>query len=137
MNASLLDTSFIVRYLTNDPPESAAIAERVIDGEEPLAVTAVALVETAYVLTKGYGLSRQQVVDALVDLLGKENIAVLGPHRPLVVEALLLCRPSARVSFADAMIWADARGAQVARVYSFDRRFPSQGIELDRGGQQT
>ncbi len=30
----------------------------------------------------------------------------------------------------DAALWAEARDAGIRRVYSFDRRFPSLGIEV-------
>lgn len=43
-----------------------------------------------------------------------------------------MCRPSGRVSFGDAMVWAAARSAGVEVVYTFDRRFPSVGIEVRR-----
>ena len=31
---------------------------------------------------------------------------------------------------ADAMIWAAARTDRATAIYTFDRRFPSQGIEI-------
>ena len=40
---------------------------------------------------------------------------------------------SARVSFADAMLWAVARSAgAAARVYTLDARFPASGIDVRR-----
>ena len=48
----------------------------------------------------------------------------------LAIQALRLCRPSGRVNFADALLWAVARAAAPARVWSFDQRFPADGIEL-------
>lgn len=134
MTPPVLDTSFIVRYLTNDPPEMAEAAARVIDGAEVVAVSSVGIVESAFVLSTVYGVVRERVVDALVELLQRENLRTIGPDKPLMVQALLLCRPSARVSFADAVLWAEARWAGARRIYSFDERFPSEGVELSRGG---
>ena len=48
----LLDTSAVVRYLTADPPELAARAAGLIEGESRLLVSELVLTETAYVLTK-------------------------------------------------------------------------------------
>ena len=45
-----LDTNCIVRYLTDDPPEMAERAARVIDSEQFLTVSVLVIVETAYVL---------------------------------------------------------------------------------------
>jgi predicted nucleic acid-binding protein len=50
----LLDTSMVVRYLTGDPRELAERASSVIDQEEGLQVSDVAIAETAYVLTSVY-----------------------------------------------------------------------------------
>ncbi len=131
MVAGLLDTSLVVRYLTDDPREMADRAARVIDGEATVAISPVVVVESAHVLSKVYGVARQEVVDLLVNLLLKENVVAIGPNKELLVEALLMCRLSARVSFADAAIWAEARSNGLDRVYTFDRRFPSHGLTLD------
>lgn len=128
MIRSLVDTSVVVRYLTGDPPELAERAARVLDGG-PVALTDVVLVETAYVLTTIYGVERAQVVDALVAFLQKENVAVAGLKKETVISALLLCRPSKRISFADALIWAVAKEGG-APVYTLDRRFPKDGVEI-------
>lgn len=129
--ATLIDTSVVVRYLTGDPPHLAARAARIIDGAEALAVTDVVVAETAYVLSSVYGVARSELVDALVAFLQKRNVTALRLDKGTVIQALLLARPSKRVSFADAMVWAAARSAREA-VYSFDDRFPAEGIELRR-----
>jgi predicted nucleic acid-binding protein len=125
---ALLDTSVIVRYLTGDPPRLAARAARVIDSTRTVTVTDVVIAETALVLSSVYGVRRVAVVDSLVDLLQKRNVAVLHLDKGAVLQALLLCRPSNRVSFADAMVWATARSAKAEVVYSFDERFPRDGL---------
>ena len=81
-----------------------------------------------------YGVGREAIVDALVALLRRENIAPYCIAKDDAMEALLMCRPSARVSFADALIWAAARSTDDKVVYSFDSRFPGDGISL-RDGQ--
>ena len=126
----LVDTSVIARYLTGDPPDLADRAAAILDGEEELQVTDVAIAETAYVLTSVYGVARQEVVDSLVELLQKENLQPFRLDKAIVIEALLLCRRSGRVSFADALIWAAARSGGADRIYTFDGRFPTTGVEL-------
>ena len=122
----------VVRYLLRTPPELAQVSRRIIEEEDALAITHVAVTETAHVLTSVYRLPREPVVDALVGLLGRANIDTFRLEKHLVVQALLLCRPSGRVSFADALIWAAARSAGSIAVYSLDRRFPADGIEVRR-----
>jgi predicted nucleic-acid-binding protein len=123
----------VVRYLTGDLPEMAEQAAQVIDNSNNLQVTDVVLAETAYVLTSVYHLSRDVVVDHLIALLQKENISLFALDKGIVLQGLLMCRPSGRVSFADVMIWAAARSAGSRVVYSLDKRFPEDGIEIRRG----
>ncbi|HLE80540.1 MAG TPA: PIN domain-containing protein [Dehalococcoidia bacterium] len=132
--SGLLDTSMVVRYLTGDPQDMAELAASVIDREEGLQVTDGVLMETAYVLTSVYGVRRQSVVDHLILFLQKENIGTFGLGKDHVLQALLLCRPSGRVSFADALLWAAARSTNAKVVYSLDERFPADGVEVRRSG---
>ena len=67
-----------------------------------------------------------------MEFLGKRNISIYGLNTGTVLQALLFCRPSHRVSFGDAMIWAAARSSGATIVYSLDDRFPSEGIEVRR-----
>ena len=128
-----LDTSFVVRYLTGIPTDLAERAASVIDRAEDLRISGVAIVETAYVLTTFYQLPRVNVVDHLIAFLQKENISLFGLDKGLVLQALLMCRPSGRVSFADALIWAAARSASSGVVYSLDERFPDDQLDVRRG----
>lgn len=125
-----VDTSVLVRYLTGDPPGAAKIAVQIIEESPTLNLTDVAIAETAFVLSKFYRYPRDVIVDALVELVRRRNIVPLNLDKGTVIDALLLCRPSGRVSFADAMIWAAARRVEAGVVYSFDQRFPSDGITL-------
>ncbi len=129
---TFVDTSVLVRYLTGDPPETLAAARRVVDETPSLLVTSVVLAETAYVLQSFYKVPRAALVDNLIDLLRKKNLGTFCLDKTLAVQALLLCRPSKRVSFADALLWAVARSAGDggATIYTFDERFPGEGVEL-------
>jgi predicted nucleic acid-binding protein len=125
----LLDTSVVVRYLTDDPPEMAARAALLIDSSTPLTITALVLVESAYVLTSVYGVDRGEVAAALAELVLRRNVSCPAAPKALVARALDLAASSGRVSFADALIWAEARAAGVP-VATFDRRFPAEGLDL-------
>lgn len=125
----LLDTSVIVRYLTHHPPDQALRAYDLIDRAESLTIPSVVIAEANYILTKNYGVARELVIDALIGLIGRESIGVLDLPKHVVIEALELCRPSGRVSVADALIWAATRAASDSALYTFDRRFPDSGID--------
>ena len=130
--SSFVDTSVVVRYLTGDDPYMAGQAADILDEVEDLQVTDVVLLEAAYVLTTVYRIPRDVVVDHMIAFLQKENIACFGMGKNLMLQAFLLCRPSGRVSFGDAMIWAAARSTGDAVMYSFDERFPEEGVDLRR-----
>ena len=125
-----LDTSFVVRYMMGSPVDSARQASEVIDSTEELEISGIALAETAFVLTTVYQVPRGRAADQLIDLVRKENISLTGLTKDLAIQGLLMCRPSGRVSIADALIWAAARSGGSEVVYSFDRRFPDDGLEV-------
>jgi predicted nucleic-acid-binding protein len=127
-----LDASVVIRYLIDDPPDMAERARRLIESEAELCLTETALLEAAFVLERTYKLAREATVDLLVSLLQRENIVVHQLEKELVIAALGHCRPSHRISFGDALIWAAARCAGQSTVYSFDQRFPSEGIDVRR-----
>ena len=120
----------IVRYLTGEPSELAERAAQVIDQVEDLLVSDVVIAETAYVLTSVYKVPKEVVVDHLILFIQKDNIHPFALDKSDLLQALLLCRPSGRVSFADALVWAAARSTQAKVVYSLDDRFPQDGVEI-------
>ena len=128
--SGFLDTSVIVRYLMGEPPGLAGRIADIIDTEDGLLVSDVVLAETAYVLTSVYRVPRASVVDHLIDLIQKENISLFSLDKSLALQALLLCRPSGRVSFADALVWAAAHSSGARTVYTLDDRFPKDGLDV-------
>jgi hypothetical protein len=82
------------------------------------------------VLSSVYGVPRAAVVDALSAFVQRHNIRLLNLPKPLALEALSLCRDSGCHSFADALLWAEARKSATPVVYTFDARFPADGVDL-------
>jgi predicted nucleic acid-binding protein len=125
----LLDTNPIVRYLLGDHAEHSPRARALIESDAALRVSIVTLAEVGYILTRVAAVPRADAVDAMIDLLDRENIEVHEIPTDLAVQALALCRPGGRVNFADAMLWAVARTA-ATQVWTFDQRFPRDGIQV-------
>ena len=128
--SDFLDTTVIVRYVVGDPPEQAERARALVESGRPLRVTSVALVESAFTLRHHYGVARTEIVDGLIRLVRRRNILMHDLRRETAVRALQMCAPSGRFSFADAVIWGLVSESESVRIYSFDRRFPSEGIEV-------
>ena len=128
--SGFLDTNMVVRYLMGEPPVLAGQAARIIETVEDLQITDGVLAETAYVLQSFYRVPREEVVDDLVLLVQRENIMPYALDKSFAIQGLLMCRPSGRVSFYDALLWAAVRSSGSNVAYSQDRRFPSNGIEV-------
>jgi predicted nucleic-acid-binding protein len=128
---TFLDTNYVVRYLTDSPPEMAAQAAQVIDSEEPLVLSELVILETGYVLASVYKASREDIVDGLIGLIQRKNILLPVLPKPRILAALEMCRSSKRYSFTDAFLWAQVlESGPEGRIYTFDGRFPSEGITL-------
>ena len=127
---AFLDSNVLVRYLIGDPPDQADRAAEIIDHTSRLCITTVSLAEVYFVLNRLYGIPRGRLIDQLIDFLLKENIVPHGVDKEFLIQGLRMCRDSGRVNVADAMIWAEARTAGIEVIYSFDQRFPSDGLEI-------
>lgn len=128
--AGWIDTNMVVRYLLGEPAEQAHVAATIIEQGAPIWISPVILAECYYVLLSVYLRTRNEIVDALIQLISRENVRVAGIDKALAVEALHLCRGSGRVKFADALLWAEARTSGETVIFTFDRRFPTAGVTI-------
>ena len=125
-----LDANPIVRYVVIDYADQARAAAELIESDTELTVTPTVLLEAGFTLRSVYRLSREDVVDALLAVIRRDNVAVHGLDKTIAETALEMCRPSGRVSLGDAMLWAAAVSEAPARVHTFDTHFPSEGVEV-------
>jgi len=126
-----LDTNVLVRYLTQDDPDQAARATRIVEQElteeTPGFIGLVVLVETVWVLQRLCRASAEEIQETVTDLLGSRDIVV--ESRDVVTRALALSRQSS-CEFADAIIAASAFNAGCDKVISFDRGAVHAGMSL-------
>ena len=125
-----IDANVLLRYLLSDVPEQAHRARRLVDSEQPLGLTAVALAEVAWTLAgPRYRRARTTVATQLIDLLARENIVTVGFDKAEAQAALMACAVQVgAANFGDALIAACARSAGVQEIYSFDQRFARTGL---------
>jgi predicted nucleic-acid-binding protein len=118
-----LDTNIIVRYLAQDDPTQSQKATRLIERrlteDDPGFVSVVAIVETAWVLERAYGLTDAEIAAAIESML-QTDVLVLE-HEQEVFTAMIALK-SELGSFADALIGALGISAGCARTVTFDRR---------------
>ena len=111
-----VDTNVIVRYLTWDDPVESERATALIEGQEVHVCTTV-LLETEWVLRRGYRFSRERVIAALTAFAGLPRVTLEDPA--LTAKALDWRRRG--MDFADALHLARAQGCEA--FVSFDQRF--------------
>ena len=111
-----IDTNVIIRYLTRDDAEQFAKANALI-GHEDVYVCTTVLLETEWVLRRGYRFSRDQIIAALTAFAGLPRVTLEDPA--LAAKALDLAQRG--LDFADALHLAKAAGCEA--FVSFDQRF--------------
>jgi len=125
-----VDSSIVVRYLVGTPAAQARRAAAVMDGDESVGIPVVVLLETAHVLRTQYGVSRADVVEALIELTTRENLDVLGLAKGTAVESLVRARALPGSPLPDALVAATVREADAFPLYSFDRELARHGVPV-------
>jgi predicted nucleic-acid-binding protein len=110
-----VDTNVIVRYLTRDDAEQFAKASALISREDVYVCTTV-LLETEWVLRRGYRFSRERVITALGAFAGLPRVTLEDPAS--TAKALDWTRRG--MDFADALHLAKVQGCEA--FVSFDQR---------------
>ena len=126
-----LDTNILVRYLTQDDPDQAALAARILEEEltddDQGFIGLVVLVETVWVLRRFYKASPEEIRETINDLLGSRSIVVENRH--VVAQAVAMFEKNAG-DFADAIIAASALGVGCRKIVSSDRGAARAGMTL-------
>ena len=115
-----LDTNVLIRYLTQDDPEQASRAGRVIEGctkDAPGLVSLVVLCELVWVLRGAYGYEKRLVVEVLELILA---IGVLQVEAEPVARSSLAAYRRGPADFADYVIIFSNAASGCAWTYSFD-----------------
>jgi predicted nucleic-acid-binding protein len=110
-----VDTNVIIRYLTRDDAEQFAKANALIGAEDVYVCTTV-LLETEWVLRRGYRFRRDRVIAALTAFAGLPRVSLEDP----VLAAKALDWARSGLDFADALHLAKAEGCEA--FVTFDQR---------------
>jgi predicted nucleic-acid-binding protein len=118
-----LDTNVIIRYLVQDDPfqslKATRLIERRLSEKNPGFVSVVAIVETAWVLERAYGLGEREVAAAIEALL---QTGVLLLEREQEVFAAMIALKDGLGSFADVLIGCLGVSAGCSVTMTFDRK---------------
>lgn len=126
-----LDTSALLRHLLDDHPEMARQVTRMLEGPETVCVSVSVLIEALHVLRGSpYGKSNPDVADALVELLGHENVVLVDLEADLASAAIAAVRHLSPRHIADALISAAARQAGARQLVTADRTSASRLVPV-------
>lgn len=119
-STSVVDANVIVSLLLGNArahfERARAFFEPVREGSASAYIPAAVLAECVYVLTRAYGIPREDVANRLLGLLDYRGVVT---ESAAVRQALTLYRDR-KVDFVDALVAATAR-EHGWRVFSFDR----------------
>jgi len=122
--ARFLDTNILIRYLTNDDPDKAALAlallNRVAEGTEQVVTTPLVIFETIFLLQRTYKLPKVDIREKITTILALQGVQLA--ERTLCLTALDYYVEQ-NISYADAYNAAWMQGEGIAEVYSWDREF--------------
>lgn len=116
------DTSVVIRLLTGDPPEQAAIAQEELDrciqrGERPV-VTDMVVVEAYFALQSYYEVPKAEALKALQQLLESGDVEPVGFALEVMKRTPDLAK--AKPGFVDRIIHAEIRG-RGGRLLTFEK----------------
>ena len=118
-----LDTNVLVRYLAQDDPvqsqQPTQLIERRLTAEDPGFVSTVAMVETAWVLDRAYGLADDEIAAAIERTL-QADVLVVESEQEVFTAVIML--KEGRGSFADALIAALGAKAGCSKTLTFNRK---------------
>lgn len=119
-----LDTNVLVRIIVDDPecPEQTNKARQVASQYQSVYITQVAQIETVWVLSRGYGFTRKDIVQALESLLNNQAFRL---ENETIFAAALKLYSSSNIDFADALILQNSAQQHLKRL-SFDKKLQKQ-----------
>jgi predicted nucleic acid-binding protein len=135
VSSAFADTNLFLRFLTQDPPDQAAAAERALRqaavGEISLVTTPLVFAELAWTLRSFYGHSRHEIAQMLLALLNTPGIEVETSDR--LIQTVVWYEEK-NVDFIDAYHAAWLLEQPFKQIYTFDqkhfKRFQHLQIEV-------
>jgi predicted nucleic acid-binding protein len=115
---AFIDTNVLIRHLTGDPPEMAALATAALAGDDVLLLTDLVLAECVYVLESFYEVERPRVAELMRSAIALSTIQTVDP--PTLLRALEVYELD-RLDFAEAYLVAQAEVTGVEEILSFDQ----------------
>ena len=117
------DTNLFLRYVTNDIPEQADAAEKIMrraaKGQVNLVTTSMVIAEIVWTLESYYELEKTEIQNMVLGILNTDGLDVVDSD--LILQAIL---PYAEknVDFIDAFNAAWMNKNNISKAYTFDQK---------------
>ncbi len=121
---AFVDTNVLIRHLTGDPSDQAALATRFLKDADELLLPDLILAEVAYVLESYYEAPREQVAETLRAVLAFPPVKSVDPE---LLQRAVEVYDVHRLDFADAYLVACAERSGIGVIASFDRSIDRVG----------
>lgn len=126
-----LDTNVLVRYLVRDDEAQAATARSLMSSltaDQPGFVCREVILELVWVLERAYCLSREDIADALEQLVSTDVLVI---EAGADVAQAAFSYGTGSTGFSDLMILAAAERSNALPLHTFDRKAARQeGVTL-------
>jgi predicted nucleic acid-binding protein len=116
--SAFVDTNILIRHLTGDPPEQAALATNFLAAADELLLADLVVAEVVCVLESFDEIPRERVAELVRAIIAFPTVVVLDP---VVLLRALEVYEADRLDFAEAYLVAQAERSGVGVVASFDR----------------
>jgi predicted nucleic-acid-binding protein len=110
-----IDTNYIIRYFINDNIEMANVAEKVLSTQDVFIANEI-IAEVIYVLEGVYEVSKENIVDLLLELIDFENVYVLDEK---ILKKALVYFKEKNLDFVDCLLCAYS---QKDEILTFDKK---------------
>jgi predicted nucleic-acid-binding protein len=122
--AGSLDTNVLLRILLGDIPDQKAAALSLLhEHHKQFAIADTALYELAFVLGRHYDFTREDIANALKDLMSERQF---NCNRVLFIQALELYVTHPALSLEDCALAMYAELNDAVPLYTFDKKLASQ-----------
>ncbi|MEO7332775.1 MAG: PIN domain-containing protein, partial [Gemmatimonadales bacterium] len=97
-----------MRYLIGSPAAQARRAAALVDSDEEIGLSPVAIAECAHVLRTQYAVDQGDIIESLIGLIQRHNVRIIGQRADLLIETLVRARALPGRPIPDALIVAAA-----------------------------
>ena len=124
MPLAALDTNVLLRLIVRDPPEQYKRARQLLATQRArFCASDYVFIELVFALDRYYGLSRDQIVEAILGVIALDTVEC---HSITLASAIEFWRTHPKLSFEDCLMAENAQFHDAIPLWTFDRKLANQ-----------